>query len=421
MKLIYFVVATLFSALLAMIIVSHQNNLYNKVLNENLSKVNNAIQNSISTSIISMESLSSHICLNKKTIHVKNFDLVAERILRLNDKILTLGLAPNGIVGDQIYPKKYYNNIYNHDVSVDDSRQKGYKVSIENEYTILGPLVLKQTNRLGYILRKPLYNSNEYLGFIFIAYEKDDFLSLTDFDFDFKLLGYNPDSETNYIIYSNGALSNNTLFNEIKVHGTTYTIILNEYNIKQSFWVIFSFLSFVLSSLFYCMLKYSDYLKTQKKLAHIDPLTGLYNRRALEQYIPHKVISLAIIDIDHFKMINDTYGHLCGDIILQQFSKELLKSFRTTDLVVRFGGEEFVVIMEGTSLTFAYDSCERFRKSISLLPFGTNSDIKLTCSIGIASEEKNNINNVINVNDILNKADTALYKAKRNGRNKIEI
>ncbi len=127
--------------------------------------------------------------------------------------------------------------------------------------------------------------------------------------------------------------------------------------------------------------------------------------------------SLLIIDIDHFKMINDTYGHLCGDVILKSIGKELQSknNVRENDVVGRFGGEEFVVLLPETDYRYAYRVAERLREKIESMIFNyeENKNIKVTISIGIAESQIEDANR----EDVIKRADEALYLAKGSGRN----
>ncbi|AQS05762.1 sensor domain-containing diguanylate cyclase [Clostridium beijerinckii] len=156
-----------------------------------------------------------------------------------------------------------------------------------------------------------------------------------------------------------------------------------------------------------------------KNQATIDGLTGLYNHRyiyeRLEEEIRHSsknrcAFVVMILDIDHFKRINDTYGHLTGDKILKNLAVILKNNIGETDLVGRYGGEEFLIMLTDTYLNDGFEVAEKIRKVIENMEFMQN--IRLTISIGIEeySGEK--------VSELLEKADIKLYKAKNSGRNK---
>lgn len=156
-----------------------------------------------------------------------------------------------------------------------------------------------------------------------------------------------------------------------------------------------------------------------------DPLTGLYNRRNFDNTLEREFLrskryggdlSLAIIDIDFFKKVNDTYGHLCGDYVLKEAAYLILDNFRKTDLVFRFGGEEFVVILTETGLDGAKIPLERLRKKFeeSIFKFdGKQLNITISCGVSLNTTET--------ASELLENADKALYSAKENGRNRIEF
>jgi len=156
-------------------------------------------------------------------------------------------------------------------------------------------------------------------------------------------------------------------------------------------------------------------------LVSIDSLTGLYNRRAFQTLVDKELsrakrhvlpVTLAIIDIDHFKSINDTYGHTVGDDVLRQIAEELTANMRNEDVICRWGGEEFVILMIKTTTDLCFEHLDRVRDKISKLDFGPVK--KVTFSTGLATLTENE-----EFKDWLHRADEALYKAKDTGRNRI--
>ncbi len=167
------------------------------------------------------------------------------------------------------------------------------------------------------------------------------------------------------------------------------------------------------------------YTKT-KELSITDALTGLHNRRHFEQTADREFLraaryksdlTFAVIDIDFFKHINDTYGHLCGDKILKEVAFLINDSFRKTDMVFRYGGEEFVIILTETNETDAQIPLERLREKIenNAFKFKTES-LKVTVSIGFSSA----VEASEDATELFSFADKALYKAKESGRNQIQ-
>jgi diguanylate cyclase (GGDEF)-like protein/PAS domain S-box-containing protein len=160
--------------------------------------------------------------------------------------------------------------------------------------------------------------------------------------------------------------------------------------------------------------------------AHRDYLTGLHNRRFfLEQGESElaraqryqKPLCLLMLDIDHFKKINDTHGHKAGDVVLQKLSSILQETLRTADVVGRIGGEEFAILLPETELNEAVEAAERLRKIVAASPVILEAGLPVlfTVSIGIARLK----NKDVNLDILLNQADLALYQAKQTGRNKV--
>jgi len=163
------------------------------------------------------------------------------------------------------------------------------------------------------------------------------------------------------------------------------------------------------------------------ELAITDQLTGLYNRRFLMgQLTPlaqraqcgGEAVSIMVVDIDHFKRLNDTYGHHVGDAVLRDFAVRLGTNTRPSDFACRMGGEEFVVIMPRTTGDIGCLAAERLRRSICASPFvvpGVGHPLEVTVSIGVAASEETDET----VDALLKRADEALYEAKNAGRNRV--
>lgn len=170
-----------------------------------------------------------------------------------------------------------------------------------------------------------------------------------------------------------------------------------------------------------------ELLKSKSKLeeiASLDFLTQIYNRQKFETFLEYEmkkqsryndgIFSLMIIDLDFFKDVNDNYGHLKGDYILQEIAKILTLCSRDTDIVARWGGEEFIILLPHTDINDAILVAEKLRATIENHIFDKN--IKITCSIGVAHSHQHD-----DKDTIFKRADRALYKAKELGRNRVEI
>jgi two-component system cell cycle response regulator len=177
--------------------------------------------------------------------------------------------------------------------------------------------------------------------------------------------------------------------------------------------------------------RYADQLRHNVQLglemAITDQLTGLYNRRYLSHHLDNlveagkktgKPVALVFMDIDHFKLVNDKYGHEVGDKVLKEFASRIAASVRGIDLVCRYGGEEFVVAMPDTDLVSASAVAERLRHSIETTPIVLGQaprQLSITISVGVATAEGAHDCGMA----LLSRADQALYRAKRSGRNRV--
>ena len=170
---------------------------------------------------------------------------------------------------------------------------------------------------------------------------------------------------------------------------------------------------------------YREHLEVQRQKALLDPLTGLPNRAAWSERLDHEVnawhqrgnsLSLAMLDLDHFKRINDGYGHLAGDKVLKIIANVLRKRLRSTDFIARFGGEEFVLLMPNSSLVDALAVGEVLRAAIEACPFHFKGEpVTVTVSMGVAQFQPGERSDLA-----LKRADAALYRAKAAGRNRVQ-
>ncbi|NWB30448.1 GGDEF domain-containing protein [Pseudomonas gingeri] len=170
---------------------------------------------------------------------------------------------------------------------------------------------------------------------------------------------------------------------------------------------------------------YRDHLEEQRQKALIDPLTGLPNRAAWSERLDHEVaqwqqhgntLLIAMLDLDHFKRINDNYGHLAGDKVLKIIASVLRKRLRPSDFIARFGGEEFVLLVPGTPVAAGLKLAESLRAAIEACPFHFKGErVTITVSIGVSAFKAGERSD-----HVLKRADEALYRAKDAGRNRVE-
>ncbi|MDP9783172.1 GGDEF domain-containing protein [Pseudomonas fluorescens] len=167
-------------------------------------------------------------------------------------------------------------------------------------------------------------------------------------------------------------------------------------------------------------------LEEQRQKALVDPLTGLPNRAAWSERLEHEVVQwqqhgnsllLAMLDLDHFKRINDNYGHLAGDRVLKLIASVLRKRLRGGDFIARFGGEEFVLLVPDTPLAAGAKLAEALRLAIEACPFHFKGEpVTVTVSIGLTAFKPGEHSDAV-----FKRADQALYRAKNAGRNRVEL
>ncbi len=166
------------------------------------------------------------------------------------------------------------------------------------------------------------------------------------------------------------------------------------------------------------MLERSLQLGRLRRLATLDPLTAAYNRRALEQFVPSQDdgqrLSAAMLDLDHFKGINDRHGHAVGDEVLRRLVETLHGMLRHEDRVLRMGGEEFLILLPGAPLAAAAKVTERARQRIGALVFG--ADVRVTVSAGLAERGPGESREAF-----VARADLACYRAKASGRDALVV
>jgi len=182
-----------------------------------------------------------------------------------------------------------------------------------------------------------------------------------------------------------------------------------------------------------CLLIYLNFrLKHNMKLLEIfktqastDKLTELYNRSYLDPFLDNEIasanklnkkVSMIMVDMDHFKDINDTYGHILGDHVLTIFAQVVLKCIRKTDIIARYGGDEFIVVLPSTDTETAHAIAERIRREVSLTyipPMDDTAISSISCSVGVSTYPTlcNSKSSLIRTSD------NALYEAKNSGRN----
>jgi len=195
--------------------------------------------------------------------------------------------------------------------------------------------------------------------------------------------------------------------------------------VMHCFWILASF-SFGFLGAYLLERSYKEVFSTHEQLTQLavtDKLTGLYNRTKMDELLQdvlnhnihsHRKFGLVILDIDHFKEINDTFGHQVGDTILKELGNLITEDLRTTDKVIRWGGEEFMLLYVETDQEEVLELVEKLRLKIAQHQF--SSSVKITASFGLTHYNKGDT-----IDAIIKRADDALYNAKHNGRNRIKF
>jgi diguanylate cyclase (GGDEF)-like protein len=195
--------------------------------------------------------------------------------------------------------------------------------------------------------------------------------------------------------------------------------------VLMAFSVIGGYISTLRKNLSISKSEQAKYIKIISDMAIRDVLTGLYNRRHVMELLDHEknrssrgggIFCVAMLDIDHFKNVNDSYGHLAGDAVLQTVAATIKTTMRNTEYCARYGGEEFLIVLTQTSIDGALIGAERVRAKIENILFPEiGSDFKVTVSIGISKYKMQE-----DIQKVIARADKALYLAKKGGRNRVE-
>ena len=246
------------------------------------------------------------------------------------------------------------------------------------------------------------------------------------------------------LIYTGGYL----VFSVLAVNDVLYSVLI----IKTGFYLGFGLLTMILTQATILALRMRAAIKTEQflkenleeivknrtqelemernrfeTLSKIDNLTQLFNKGYILELLQHEVdsyqryhgdLSLIILDIDHFKQVNDTYGHILGDDVLREIAKVIGEYSRRTDFIGRFGGEEFLMVLRFTSIDDAALHAEQLRRRIEAMEIRRGDiSIKITVSFGVTSAHKG----IIDEKQLINEADEALYQAKAQGRNCVVV
>lgn len=387
----------------------------NKIANQKTNSIEESIKKNLNHGKMSILALSGLVA-STDNINQKKLNNLGEIIEpELND-ILTIGIAPNGVVSF-IYPLSKQNiKIIGHDIPNDEKRKKEYIMAIKGgNITLSWVKELKQNGSGGLILRKPYYKNGAQAGILFVAIKTSDIFK------DARLHGFEVKTKNvdlGEITYSKQEIHGEFIKRTIKIENTTMEIFILKTIAISNLTLLAISLAIAILHIKLIALSIKN-IRKRKNAIYKDHLTDTYNRRYLEETkdnLCRENFFVIVIDIDHFKSINDNHGHDAGDFILKKFSQLLKENTRKSDIVIRYGGEEFIIIIISNEVESAINTSKRIHRKTKLSSFLFNDTVlKITCSIGISC----GIKNALNVDASITEADTNLYKAKRGGRNSI--
>lgn len=402
------------------------------------------IQKNIASSLEAPKTL--NIILTLDEYDASGFDNWGKDLFKSHSSLLALQLAPDGIIR-YCYPLEGNESIIGHDLLLDETRNDGAgKTIARKQLTVVGPVKLKQNNKWGIIARQPifreLYGIEQFWGFSIAIMLIEDVLpdnldSLEKDGLYFLLKGDNPDSEDYPVFYkSEGYNPEDQLFVDITVPNGSWQLGLNHEKIENNFYLVLRILLAILG-LFICFYIVSNQVHSfhiTKEILSLnsqlheqsirDKLTGVGNRRYGEKMLiqlmseSHRyedTFSIALMDIDHFKYINDKYGHVNGDEYLKHFTALLSGIIRESDFLIRFGGDEFLLLFPRTDLSRVKTVFSNIYEAFQQNPCQLQEDsIIISFSTGVVEYKKDET-----MESLYERADIQLYKSKEAGRNTV--
>lgn len=402
------------------------------------------IQKNIVSSLEIPKTLSTILTLVE--YDVSDFNNWAKDVFTSHNSLLALQLAPAGIVS-YCYPMAGNESVIGHDLLHDKTRDDGARKTIESKkLTFVGPVKLKQNNKWGIIVRQPIFREvdgiDQFWGFSIAIMLLEDVLpnnmdSLEKGGMTFMLKGDNPDSKDSPIFYkSEGYEPENQLIVNISVPNGSWQFALNHTIIKDNLYFILRITLALLGILIcsYIVLNQIQTVRNTKEVLSLnsqlheqsirDKLTGIGNRRYGEEILIQLInesqrykdtFSIALMDIDYFKDINDNYGHLNGDTYLKHFTTLLSGIIRESDLLIRYGGDEFLLLFPRTELSQVEIIFRKIYKTFQQNPCRLQNDsIILSFSTGVAEYKIDE-----QMDSLFERADIQLYKSKNTGRNTV--
>lgn len=301
------------------------------------------------------------------------------------------------------------------DLSDNPAQAQSVAQTIANQSVqIDGPFPMIGTDLQIIIIRAPVFIKGDFYGFTMYLIDFKKLIDSIVKDYPIALQKQATNQKT-HPIYGNPELFSNpaNISIDIPMHNQSWQLAL-EFKPELSS-PLFKILIYVFEFLFFGFSAFIIYICIKfKELSIRDPLTGSYNRRYLQRVYKKHTFRYAIsFDIDHFKKINDSFGHEVGDKAIVKFSSTLKANLRPTDILVRMGGEEFLLIIKSGTDQAALEIAERIRNAVLEIHF--REGFSLSASIGVSRIQAGE-----SLHQLLLRVDNLLYAAKRNGRNRVE-
>ena len=401
------------------------------------------IQRNVTEAVTAVEVLATFLKANN--LDTSGFNQWSEIILAQGKTVTSLQLAPEGVI-THCHPLEGNESTLGHDLLRDQSRRSGALKAIESRrLTFVGPVELIQNGRWGVIARKPVFGSEGqdggFWGFAIAVMLLDDILPARlrqmeqNQEIYFSLRGDNPDAQGNGPFYiSPGFNEAESLVLDVQVPNGTWQIGFSLPPLDRAYHYLFRGLyvfimlalgGYIFAQQTHIQRKGAEISRLNNQLMELslkDDLTGCGNRRALMEALRRQiaesrrygeVFSVAMMDMDHFKLINDRYGHPAGDKLLIHFASLLKKSIRKSDSLFRIGGDEFFMIFPRASRDQAVAILEKLREKLEEFPCPWEGEmLPLPVSVGVAEFEEPE-----SLERLMQRADKKLYQSKTAGRN----